>query len=80
MNEQILRLIRKAGIKYNEDYIETWERIKGRGFFARYEELENFAKLVGQKAREHERSKLEAESTAQKTKGRSQGSFDGGTD
>lgn len=80
MNEKILRLIREAGIRYNEDYIETWEKIRGRGFVARYEELELFAKLVGQKAREHERSKLEAEGSAQEAKGRSQGSFDGGTD
>jgi len=61
MNENVLRLIREAGIRYNEDYIETWEKIKGRGFIARYEELENFAKLVGQKAREHERNKIKSE-------------------
>jgi len=64
-------LIREAGIKYNEDYIETWEKIKGRGFISNYEELENFAKLVGKQAREHERNKIKAESTPQETKRKS---------
>lgn len=59
-----MALIREAGIRYNEDYIKTWEAIGGRGFVAKYEELENFAKLVGQKARDHERAKLKTEDKA----------------
>jgi len=67
MNRKILALIREAGIKYNEDYIEKWEIIKGRGFIANYEELEKFAKLIGQEVREHERKRSQTQSEAQET-------------
>lgn len=80
MNEALLKLARKAGIRFSDKYIHSWERIKGRGFVANYEELELFAKLVGQKAREHERTKIEAEGASKEAKGKSQGSFDGGAD
>ena len=55
-------MARDAGIRYNEDWIDKWESIGGRGFTANYEAIQNFAKLVGQQAREHERDKIKAES------------------
>lgn len=67
MNEKILSLIRKAGIRYNEDYIDKWEKIKGRGFIANYEALEKFAKLIGQEVRDHERKRTQTQSEAQET-------------
>ena len=56
-----MRLIRESGIKYDEEHIETWERIKGRGFYADYESLERFSKKIGHEARKHERALIEAE-------------------
>lgn len=62
MNDRILKLARDAGIVYDEDLIDKWESIGGRGFIANYEAIQNFAKLIGQQAREHERNKIKAES------------------
>lgn len=64
MNRKILALAREAGIVYDEELIDQWESIGGRGFIANYEAIQNFAQLVGQQAREHERSKLKAEGKA----------------
>ena len=62
MNDRLLKLAREAGIVFNEDVIDQWESIGGRGFIANYEAIQNFAKLIGQQAREHERNKIKAES------------------
>jgi len=62
MNDRLLKLAREAGIVFNEDVIDQWESIGGRGFIADYEAIQNFAKLIGQQAREHERNKIKAES------------------
>jgi len=73
-----LSLAREAGIVFNEDLIDQWESIGGRGFVANYEAIQNFAQLVGKEAREHERSK--AKSQAEENERKPQRSFDGGAD
>jgi len=47
----------KAGIVKNEDFTARMESIGGRGYLANLTELEEFARLVGQVARESERRK-----------------------
>ncbi len=47
----------KAGIVRNEDFTARMESIGGRGYLANLTELEEFARLVGQVARESERRK-----------------------
>ena len=54
MSNLIKELALQAGIKH----IEGVCRIGGRGYLANETELTNFAKLVGQRAREHERTKI----------------------
>ena len=54
MSNLIKELALQAGIKY----IEGMCSIGGRGYIANETELTNFAKLVGQRAREHERNKM----------------------
>lgn len=54
----IYDLARKAGIVTNEDFTITMENIGGRGYIANEAEMTEFAKLVGQLAREDERRKL----------------------
>ena len=68
MNDRILKLAREAGIVFDEDVIDQWESIGGRGFLANYEAIQNFAKLIGQQAREHERNKIKAESEGKESK------------
>ncbi len=53
----IFDLAVKAGIVRNENHVVTMERIGGRGYVANEAELTEFAKLVGQIAREDERRK-----------------------
>lgn len=47
----------KAGIVKDEDFTVRMESIKGRGYVANLAELTEFARLVGQMAREDERRK-----------------------
>jgi len=47
----------KAGIVKDEDITVRMESIKGRGYVANLSELTEFARLVGQLAREDERRK-----------------------
>lgn len=47
----------KAGIVKKEDFTLRMEKIGGRGYVANEAELTEFAKLVGQMAREDERRK-----------------------
>mgnify|MGYP001333151261 CR=1 FL=1 len=54
----IYDLAYKAGIVKNEDFASRMEKIGGRGYVANEAELTEFAKLVGQMAREDERRKL----------------------
>ena len=48
----------QAGIVRNEDFTVMMENIGGRGYIANEAEMTEFAKLVGQLAREDERRKL----------------------
>ena len=61
-------MAREAGIVFNEDLIDQWESIGGRGFVANYEAIQNFAQLVGKEAREHERNKLKTEGETKENK------------
>ena len=59
MSDLIHELAIKAGIVKNHDHVETMERIGGRGYVANLEELTEFARLVGEIARESERKRLQ---------------------
>jgi len=58
MSKLIYELADKAGMIRKEGFAEQMEKIGGRGFVASLAELTEFARLVGQIAREDERKRL----------------------
>ena len=60
MSDLVHDLAYKAGIVRDEDFTLCMESIGGRGYLANREELGEFARLVGELARESERKRLQS--------------------